>query len=404
MNRRSTISPGTILKSFRILAPHPWITRKLLSLQLAKWFFPLPNFRTAAGKAGKIHQMSIRITDICNLRCHTCGQWGDNGFMHGRNLRDQRLAEVGPERYLEVFDDLIANGHRPNVYIWGGEPMLYGGILEVIQGATERGLPVSIASNGHSLAECADRFAKIPLFLLQVSIDGHSGKIHNALRPSAGEGDSFAGIESGLLAMKEAKRAHRVNLPLVASLTVISKQNINHLVDIYHKFKDSVDIFVFYLSWWIDPVQAKNHEQDFGDRFGFTPKLHWGWVGNWRPDDFTMLASQLAEIRNLTRPLSAPAVTFIPDISSPEDLERYYTDHSATFGFNECISIYQAVELNSNGDMSPCRDYHDYRVGNIKDDSIIDLWNGEKYTLFRHSLRSKGLMPACHRCCGLMGY
>ena len=404
MKKRSTVSLGTILKSFRILAPHPWITRKLLSLQLEKWLFPFPNFQVAAGRARKIHQVSIRITDICNLRCHTCGQWGDNGFMHGRNLQDHRQAEVSSERYIEVFDDLIAGGHRPNIYIWGGEPMLYREILQVVQGATQRNLPVSIASNGHSLDEYADQFTKIPLFLLQVSIDGHNKETHNASRPTVGGGDSFAAIESGLHAMKEAKRKNRSGLPIIASLTVISKENINHLVDIFYAFKDSVDIFVFYLSWWIDPAQAKRHENDFRERFGFTPQLHWGWVGNWRPDDFAMLSLQLEEVQKLAQSLSAPAVTILPHITSEEDLQRYYSEHSENFGFNQCISIYQAVELNSNGDMSPCRDYHDYIVGNIKEDSIVNLWNCEKYMSFRCSIHSKGLMPVCNRCCGLMGY
>jgi radical SAM protein with 4Fe4S-binding SPASM domain len=404
MKKRSTISCSTILKSFRILAPYPWITCRLIALQFAKWFFPFPNFQTAQGHARKIHQVSIRITDICNLRCHTCGQWGDNGFMHGRNLQQQRLAEVSPERYHEIFNDLVTNGHRPNIYIWGGEPMLYKGILQVIEGATKYGLPVSIASNGYSLAECAVQFAKIPLFLLQVSIDGHNKAVHNASRPSASGGDSFAAIRSGLDAMKLAKKRHHSRLPLVASLTVISKQNINHLVDIFHAFKDSVDIFVFYLSWWIDPIRAKEHEEDFRVRFGFTPQLHWGWVGSWRPEDFQMLSTQLKEIKKLSQSLTTPAVTIIPDITSPDDLKLYYSDHKENFGFNECISIYQAVELHSNGNMSPCRDYHDFIVGNIKEDSVVNLWNCEKFMSFRQSLKLKGLMPACHRCCGLMGY
>ena len=74
------------------------------------------------------------------------------------------------------------------------------------------------------------------------------------------------------------------------------------------------------------------------------------------------------------------------------------------FGYNQCISIFQAVEVNSNGDMSPCRDYHDYVVGNIKDATITQLWNGPAYQKFRHSLATDGLMPVCSRCCGLMGY
>ena len=62
------------------------------------------------------------------------------------------------------------------------------------------------------------------------------------------------------------------------------------------------------------------------------------------------------------------------------------------------------VEINSNGNLSPCRDYHDYVVGNVKDHTITDLWNNEPYARFRSSLHTEGLMPVCTRCCGLMGY
>ena len=68
------------------------------------------------------------------------------------------------------------------------------------------------------------------------------------------------------------------------------------------------------------------------------------------------------------------------------------------------MSIYQVVEINSNGDVSPCRDYHDYVVGNIKTATLTELWNGPAYQKFRQSLHRDGLMPACRRCCGLMGY
>jgi radical SAM protein with 4Fe4S-binding SPASM domain len=62
------------------------------------------------------------------------------------------------------------------------------------------------------------------------------------------------------------------------------------------------------------------------------------------------------------------------------------------------------VEVNSNGDVSPCRDYHDYVVGNVKETTLSRLWNAEPYRRFRISLAREGLMPACSRCCGLMGY
>jgi radical SAM protein with 4Fe4S-binding SPASM domain len=127
-------------------------------------------------------------------------------------------------------------------------------------------------------------------------------------------------------------------------------------------------------------------------------------VGGWRPDDYPEMARQLQQVLARSAGAKAPPVTLIPQVTGEADLRAYYTDHQARFGFEQCISIYQAVEVDSNGDLSPCRDYHDYVVGNLKEATISELWNSPAYRKFRHSLASEGLMPVCSRCCGLMGY
>lgn len=404
MPQRSKVSLGTVVKNFHRLLPHPWIGLKLLALEGEKWLFNVLYPDAARGKARSIRQVSIRITDLCNLRCHTCGQWGDQGFLHGKSLAELKKQEVPPERYLEVFRDLVAHGHRPLVYLWGGEPMLYEGTLEVLRGATALGLPTSIATNGTRVAAAAAELVDIPLFLLQISIDGHTAELHNRIRPAAGGSDNFADITRALQAVREARQARGRNLPLIASLTVISRENYRHLLDLYETFRDRVDLAVFYLSWWIDEERARAHEEDFKRRFGFAPQCPWGWVGNWKPDDYRELNRQLALLKERSRPWAAPPVVLIPDITGEENLRAYYTDHRERFGFEQCVSIYQVVEINSNGDLSPCRDYHDYVVGNIKSQTITELWNSERYQAFRRSLAQEGLMPVCSRCCGLMGY
>jgi radical SAM protein with 4Fe4S-binding SPASM domain len=348
--------------------------------------------------------LSIRITDLCNLRCHTCGQWGDQGFLHGKNLRDLKRSEVPPARYLEVLEDLVAHGHRPMVYLWGGEPMLYEGSLELIERATALKLPCSIATNGTRIAAAAPRLVKAPMFLLQVSIDGPDAALHNQARPGVGGADNFADILAGLAAVRREREIQGRNLPLIASLTTISQTNYRHLLDIYESFRHKVDLFVFYLAWWIDEEGVRAHEVDFSRRFGFAPRLPAGWVGGWRPDDYRELDRQLQGLLEISQRGDAPPVTLIPHITGADQLRTYYTDHWARFGFEQCISIYQAVEVDSNGDLSPCRDYHDYVVGNLKDATVTELWNSPAYRKFRRSLATEGLMPVCTRCCGLMGY
>ncbi|ABK17934.1 radical SAM protein [Syntrophobacter fumaroxidans] len=404
MGRTSAISLNAIVKNIRKMARHPQIALRLASLQTEKWFFDLLNPRVDEGFAKKIRQVSFRITDICNLRCTTCGQWGKDGFLHGRDQKELKKQEVSLDRYVEVLSDLVREGHRPFVYLWGGEPMLYEGSVELIERASMMGLPVSIATNGTHVAANARRLAAAPMFLLQMSIDGHCAEVHNRARPALGGMNNFAAIEAAFQAVRRERETQGGSLPLIASLTVISRTNSRHLVDIYETFRDRADLFVFYLSWWIDEERARLHDEDFSRRFGFTPTLHWGWTGDWKPDDCDALERQMKTLEDVSRGLNAPPVIFIPNIRGGDDLRTYFTDHRARFGFDRCISIYQAVEVNSNGDMSPCRDYHDYVVGNIKERSITELWNSARYRQFRRSLTKDGLMPACSRCCGLMGY
>lgn len=400
----SWIPISTILKTAPKLFERPRYAKNVAMIQVDKFLRNLA-LRAEDGTANRIRQCSIRITDVCNLRCHTCGQWGDQGFLRGCSIKELKGQEVTPERYIELLRDLKEHGHAPSVYLWGGEPMLYKGSVSIIEEAARLGMPPSIATNGTGIAEKAERLVSAPMFVIQVSVDGPDAQTHNASRPGANPRvDNFATINKAIDRVIEIRKEKKQRLPLVAALTTINNVNYNRLVDIYERFQDRVDVCVFYLAWWIDEESAEKHTRDFEERFGFKPEKHYGWVGDWRPPDYEVLSAQLKQLAERAGRVSGPAVIVMPPLSDTRDLETYYTDHDQRFGFDRCVSIFSAVEINSNGDMSPCRDYHDFVVGNVKDRTITDLWNSDEYRKFRKSLSEKGLMPVCTRCCGLMGY
>ncbi len=404
MRRTSSIAPMAVVKLLWKHMRHPWIARRLAALQAEKWLFNAFGTGKDDGSAEAIRQFSLRITDLCNLRCIMCGQWGERGFLLDRKLDELKREEVPPARYIELLDDLKLHGHSPTVYIWGGEPMLYPGTLDIIRHSAKLGLPAAIATNGTRMVHAAETFANAPLFLLQVSIDGNNAELHNAIRRSPTGSNTFGEIMQGLDAVHKARETAGRGLPIIASLTTISRENHEHLVDIYEAISPHVDLLVFYLSWWIDEDAARAHETEYTRRFGQEPSLHRGWVGGWKPENYALIDAQLKEIRARSARLGTPPAVIIPNLSGVDNLQEYYTDHASTFGFERCISIHQAVEIDSNGDMSPCRDYHDYVVGNVKDNTVLELWNSERYKAFRRSLAKDGIMPACTRCCGLMGY
>ncbi len=404
MSNKSQVSPAVILKMLFRHARHPWIAKKLLALQSEKWLFNALYPNHGNGEAKRIRQLSIRITDVCNLRCIMCGQWGEHGFLLDRKLKDLKQAEVPPERYIEILDDLVENGHKPIIYLWGGEPMLYDGTLPIIEHAARLGLPPTIATNGTHMTDAVDVFTEAPLYLLQVSIDGHNAELHNAIRRGPKGLDPFGAVMDGLSDVRDARERKKSGLPIIASLSTISRENHRHILDIYEEISPLVDFLVFYPSWWIDEKSSVAHEQDYFRRFGEKPTLHRGWIGGWKPEDYAIIDAQMKEIRKRSARRGTPPAVFIPNIVGEANLKEYYTNHANNFGFNQCISIHQVVELDSNGDMSPCRDYHDYIVGNIKENTVTELWNSPRYKAFRSSLHKDGLMPVCTRCCGLMGY
>lgn len=363
--------------------------------------FPGP---TRRGRAGKIRQVGLRITDRCNLRCLTCGQWGPEGFLRRSSSAELAQRELPPATYQRLFADLRAGGHRPFVYIWGGEPLLYSGLPEVLRTASACELPVTIATNGTLLEPLAGLMTGDPMHILQVSIDAPDAQLHKTARPGAGGGDGFVRLCAGLDAVRRSRRDRGGRLPLIVSLTTISRTNQHRLVDIYRRFQERVDLMVFYLSWWIDLERADDHEDDFHRRFGFRPSLHRGWLGDWRPEAYQDLDRQLGELRRLSCAPQAPPVVILPHILGTENLRAYYTDHQRLFGHGRCQAIFHNLEVGSNGDVSPCRDYHDFVVGNIAGQPLAEVWNSPAHVRFRRSIAAGGLMPVCARCCGLMGY
>jgi radical SAM protein with 4Fe4S-binding SPASM domain len=374
-------------------------------LQLAKETF---NFRFSSkageGRPDKLRQVSLRITDMCNLRCHTCGQWGDNGYLLGQSLKDLKQREVPVEVYKHFVDQILEAGWSPLWYIWGGEPMLYPDLLELLHYISERKMPVSMVTNGTHVAERVDEIMET-CKLVWLSIDGPNAEIHNRQRPGvSSRTDNFKAVKAALETISEEKKRRNSVFPYVVPISVIARYNIDYLVDVYKFTSQYADAHIFYLSWWIDEESAKQHSQDFKRRFGFEPHTHWGWVGTWKNFDHGIIYEKFEEMQALSRQLERCPPLMYPRLGTKQEVKRYYEDHQVVFGYTQCVSIYMTMEVDSNGDVSLCRDYHDYIIGNIKTDSVKDIWHSEAARKFRSSISSEGLMPVCTRCCGLMGF
>jgi len=265
-------------------------------------------------------------------------------------------------------------------------------------------MPISLVTNATNVARRADDILDT-CKILYVSVDGPNADIHNTQRPGVTENyDNFKDVKAALETISEEKKRRNQKFPYVVPLSCITQYNIDEVVDLYGFTSQYADTQIFYLTWWIDSQSAQEHSTDFERRFGFKPQTHFGWIGTWKDFDHGVILDKFEEMENISRTQGRCPPMMMPKLNTRDDINRYYTDHGDSFGYNQCVSIFMTLEIDSNGDVSLCRDYHDYIIGNIKTDAVTDIWNNEAAVKFRHSISTEGIMPVCRRCCGLMGY
>ena len=217
LQARSRVPGEFILKELAKIMWNDWPTFSTAAgLQLAKETFNLRRLgRGADGQPDKLRQVSLRITDMCNLRCHTCGQWGDNGYLLGQSLKELKQREVPVEMYKRFVDDILQQGWSPLWYIWGGEPMMYPDLLDLLKYISQREMPITMVTNGTHVAEHADEIIDT-CKILWLSIDGPNAEIHNEQRPGvSSRTDNFKAVKAALETISEEKKRRKSIFPYV---------------------------------------------------------------------------------------------------------------------------------------------------------------------------------------------
>jgi radical SAM protein with 4Fe4S-binding SPASM domain len=351
-----------------------------------------------------VGQISLRVNEVCNLRCSSCGQWGENGHLRLKLERGERLAQLD----FDVVKRVVFETRRdfPFYYIWGGEPTMWKPLLSLFEELARYNLKGSIVTNAQDLERIIDDLvATGSLQVLFLSLDGWDSASQNVMRSPAGgkTSDNFEKTMAVIEKVDAIKRKRKLRFPLIIPITVISNTNYMHLEEIHRLVMDSTQLHPFYFGWFITEERAALHEKVFESRFGFKPQNHRGYLKSCFNDVAPKVtARQIRTIRRISEGRSS-VPQFLPDIESETEIRRYYSDHTWNCGYPNCESIYYIAEISPDGRITPCRDYQDYTAGNINEQSFYDVWNGDKFKTFRREMK-KGLMPVCTRCCGLQGF
>ena len=125
----------------------------------------------------------LQLVEECNLRCSMCYEWGETGAYHDK----RELAVLDLEVARRVIEECAPA--KPYFELFGGEPLLYPGLFDVIGWIRDAGCELAFPTNGTLLlpTSAASGNARYQLRLSAVSGFGHwsLGKPVNPARPAS---------------------------------------------------------------------------------------------------------------------------------------------------------------------------------------------------------------------------
>jgi MoaA/NifB/PqqE/SkfB family radical SAM enzyme len=366
--------------------------------------------------------LQLRVTNLCNLRCKMCGQWGDTGIYRADGfpasatdgqIERKRIVElIGAKRQLALSDyvrllDEVAPS-QPIVSLFGGEPFLYPDIMALIREVKARGLTCTIITNGWRLEEHARELVEVGMDSIAVSIDGPPD-VHNRIR---GKNDSFeraaAGVRAVALWRKKLGRA----LPMQISILPITELNLGEIGAAVEALRElPIDTINVGLRWFVPKEVGAEYERVMRETFGVSGD---SWTGfdfdggatvASRSEQMVQLVRLLKGLRRrrfLDSTLGRPWTSFVPDVPA-EKVPEYFSDFSQTFGHSLCPVAWYFAQVEPDGEVCFCGDFPDYFIGNVRKQSFREVWTGERAWKFRDKL-AKEPLPICNRCCGSFVY
>ena len=335
--------------------------------------------------------ISLFLTYRCNLRCPMCGQWGEKGSFKllERDIVGEELGLRDIESFLEDI-----KGFRPNITLFGGEPMLYPYWIEVVEYTKASGMRCNIVTNGVLLKRYLDDIVRVGLDEVVFSLDGPEG-VHDRMRGVKG---SFKRAIEGFMGLKAVKEKRGRKRPIVTINCTIYEFNydmLSQVVDVAEAI--GADAITFHHLLFLSKEICDEHNRFFEPKFGRRCMDWYGFVREELPKiDVARLLEEMGKVKRRRTDIN---ISFYPNFNE-EEIRRYYTgwEFESDSYPNRCISPWMVAYIFPDGSVRP---YHsmEFIPGNIKEARFTEIWNNKRYMEYRRTVKELKRFPVCSKGC-----
>lgn len=332
--------------------------------------------------------INLFITEDCNFACPMCHVKKSRAYYQGKKTKELLLNDL-----LPLIKE--AGKYGSAFQIVGGEPLLHKDIIRIIGAISQNKMPKGLTTNGLLLEKYAQALVEADLDFLAVSLDGcdEEHQFKRGFVPG-----SFDAAIQGIKKVVE-DRGERL-LPNIRVATVVAPMNINNFEKILDVAKEagadqwSIGHYFYYYD------KIKEAQDNFGRKYAMGFEV-WGDCAKEKKEfynDFEIAKIEQKYNELFRKIKTKEAGNIAISIQHDVDIKKYYKGFLPQAG-SVCNSPYQQVFIRGNGDVEMCQGYI---LGNIKKESLKNIWTNEKARHFRYIFKKNiGTMPACFRCCSM---
>jgi AdoMet-dependent heme synthase len=286
-------------------------------------------------------------TGACNLSCSYC---------RAAATVSPSPEELTTEEALAFIDEVAPL--KPMLILSGGEPLLRPDIFLLARHAADRGMRVSLATNGTLLKPLiAEKISSAGVSRVSISLDGASAEKHDATRGQGCFEKALKGIES---------LRGRVDFQINFTITSKNADDTLAVFDLAEGLGAKALHFFFLVP------TGRGREEDL--------------ISAQRQEELLYLIDEERYRRSLE-----VQVTCAPQYAR---IARNSLAGSSQRRSGGCLAGTNFVFVSRKGDVYPCG-YLPIRAGNIREKKFIEIW--EKSPVFM-SLRKRDLKGKCGSC------
>ncbi len=315
------------------------------------------------------------FTHRCNLACKHC-------YSNSGKVQEEELSTA---QALDVIDQLTDIGVTALAFS-GGEPLIRKDFFEVARHAANRGLYVSLASNGTLLTkENVKKLKQTKINYVDISIDGSTAQTHDDFRGVAGA------FDKALIGLKNCVEADLC----VCIATTVSKKNMDELPAIIDLAEEiQAERFTYFN--FIPTGRGKNFQkQDVSPQE--REKVMQYLLNRMSAGCKTTILTTAPQLARVALQCQGPSGTGEVTMSMAHMQTVKVTKKAVPLAdfIGGCGAGRLYCSISPQGDVHPCV-FLPVNVGNLKTQKFQDIWlNAPLFSAFRNRANLKGSCGSC---------